>query len=234
MFKIVAKPILYGTVASALLLVVYFATLSLVSGWGFAKRSIHFLLVFYCQPRHRVRHSDQLILLSETAREKQRRGGRRQNCGCDGNNFHSRDDFLLRSLFGQYCADTRHRRSPFHCCAISSKNFLGRPSFQRIRHSVYRQQNYQIQKTFMKKTALIILPALVFLGGFLIFYQNRLVKKETPTAIKQTDRQTSAKHNWEPKTDVQALVTVTVTRSMFQLKQKNGNLTSLWTLIQLS
>lgn len=63
----------------------------------------------------------------------------------------------------------------------------------------------------MKKTALIILPALVFLGGFLIFYQNRLVKKETPTAIKQTDRQTSAKHNWEPKTDVQALVTVTVT-----------------------
>lgn len=37
MFKIVAKPILYGTVASALLLVVYFATLSLVSGWGFAK-----------------------------------------------------------------------------------------------------------------------------------------------------------------------------------------------------
>lgn len=37
MFKIATKPILYGTVASTILLGVYFATLSLVSGWGFAK-----------------------------------------------------------------------------------------------------------------------------------------------------------------------------------------------------
>lgn len=37
MFKVAVKPILYGTLASALLLGVYFATLSLVSGWEFAQ-----------------------------------------------------------------------------------------------------------------------------------------------------------------------------------------------------
>ena len=37
MFKFAAKPILYGILASALLLGIYFATLSLVSGWEFAR-----------------------------------------------------------------------------------------------------------------------------------------------------------------------------------------------------
>ncbi|MEK7142558.1 MAG: hypothetical protein AAB818_03170 [Patescibacteria group bacterium] len=37
MFKIAAKPILYGALASAFLFGIYFATLSLVSGWNFAQ-----------------------------------------------------------------------------------------------------------------------------------------------------------------------------------------------------
>lgn len=37
MTKNIARPILYGTLASVILLGVYFAVLSLVSGWGFAQ-----------------------------------------------------------------------------------------------------------------------------------------------------------------------------------------------------
>lgn len=62
----------------------------------------------------------------------------------------------------------------------------------------------------MKKTALIILTTLVFLGGLFIFYQNRPAERKMPTAD-QIDQQTNAKQKWESKTDDQSAVIVIVT-----------------------
>ncbi|MDZ4231281.1 MAG: hypothetical protein U1C52_00610 [Patescibacteria group bacterium] len=49
-----------------------------------------------------------------------------------------------------------------------------------------------------------------FIVGFFIFYQNRLIE-EKPLVANQTDWQTSAKQNWESKTDDRSAVFVTVT-----------------------
>lgn len=62
----------------------------------------------------------------------------------------------------------------------------------------------------MKKTIIAILSIAAFLGGFLIFYQNRPVEQKTP-AVNQANQQTSAKQKWESKIDDQSAVTVTVT-----------------------
>src|SRR3989344_4307477 len=62
----------------------------------------------------------------------------------------------------------------------------------------------------MKKTSSTILIAAAFIVGFFIFYQNRLAEQKTPVA-NQINQQTSAKQNWESKTDNRSAVFVTVT-----------------------
>jgi len=63
----------------------------------------------------------------------------------------------------------------------------------------------------MKKTAVIISLAAVLSGGFLILYKNRSAEQKAPPTSEQAERRTNAKQNLEPKTDDQALITVTVT-----------------------
>ena len=58
------------------------------------------------------------------------------------------------------------------------------------------------------KTLTILTLALAFLGGFLIFYQNRPIEQKTPVANQVSQE---AKQNWEPKIDEQASITVTIT-----------------------
>lgn len=62
----------------------------------------------------------------------------------------------------------------------------------------------------MKKITIAILSSAALLGGFLIFYQSRSIERKAPNND-QIKQQTSAEQNWESKTDVQALVAVTVT-----------------------
>lgn len=62
----------------------------------------------------------------------------------------------------------------------------------------------------MKKAIITILSVVAFLGGFLIFYQNRSTEQKTPTT-NQTDQQTDTTQKWKSKTDDQSAVTVTVT-----------------------
>ena len=62
----------------------------------------------------------------------------------------------------------------------------------------------------MKNTTAVILLIVAFIGGFLLLYQNRSVEQKTPDT-NQENQQTSAKQNWESKTDDQFAVTITVT-----------------------
>lgn len=62
----------------------------------------------------------------------------------------------------------------------------------------------------MKKMAITILSIAVFLGGFMIFYQNRPAEQKAPAAD-QTDQQTNTRQKWESKTDEQSAVTIIVT-----------------------
>lgn len=62
----------------------------------------------------------------------------------------------------------------------------------------------------MKNKIIIILSVLAFIGGFLIFYQNRSTVQKTPSAP-EVNQQTNDLQKWETKTDDQANVTVVVT-----------------------
>ncbi|OYV26018.1 MAG: hypothetical protein B7W98_03450 [Parcubacteria group bacterium 20-58-5] len=61
----------------------------------------------------------------------------------------------------------------------------------------------------MKKTIIIILSAVAFISGFLIFYRSRPSGQNTPST--GTTQQTSNSQGWETKTDDQANVNVIVT-----------------------
>ncbi len=61
----------------------------------------------------------------------------------------------------------------------------------------------------MKKSVITILSVAAFLGGFLIFYQNRPVEQKA--SISEAVQQTNSPQKWESKTDDQANVTVVVT-----------------------
>lgn len=72
----------------------------------------------------------------------------------------------------------------------------------------------------MKKTAIITLLIAAFLGGFLIFYQNRSTEQNPPTTnslrqsdseVNQTEQQANNSQKWETKTDEQANIAVAVT-----------------------
>lgn len=62
----------------------------------------------------------------------------------------------------------------------------------------------------MKKTIITILSVLAFIGGFLIFYQNRSTEQKTP-ATSGTSQQANNAQKWETKTDDQANVNVVAT-----------------------
>ena len=61
----------------------------------------------------------------------------------------------------------------------------------------------------MNKTIIIILSAVAFIGGFLIFYQSRPAPQSTP-ANSQTDQQKNTE-KWETKNDDQANVNIAIT-----------------------
>lgn len=62
----------------------------------------------------------------------------------------------------------------------------------------------------MKNKIITTLSILAFVGGFLIFYQNRPAVQKTP-ATPETSQQANNSQKWETKTDEQANVTVVVT-----------------------
>lgn len=62
----------------------------------------------------------------------------------------------------------------------------------------------------MKKTTIIVLSAVAFVAGFLIFYQSRPVKQKTPDTS-GVGQQVDDQQKWETKIDAQANVTVVVT-----------------------
>ncbi|MEK7132872.1 MAG: hypothetical protein AAB830_02360 [Patescibacteria group bacterium] len=62
----------------------------------------------------------------------------------------------------------------------------------------------------MKKTVITILSITVFIGGLLIFYQNRLAGQKIP-AVSKVNQQTSTEKNSELKTGDQSAITVIVT-----------------------
>jgi uncharacterized protein YxeA len=62
----------------------------------------------------------------------------------------------------------------------------------------------------MKKPIITILSIVAFVGGFLIFYQSRPARQNTPV-INQTGQQANNSQKWETKTDDQVNVTVVVT-----------------------
>ncbi len=59
----------------------------------------------------------------------------------------------------------------------------------------------------MKNSVIIIVLILVFIGGFLFFYQSRPLAQKTPN----TTEIVTSSQKWETKTDEQANVTVVVT-----------------------
>jgi len=62
----------------------------------------------------------------------------------------------------------------------------------------------------MKKPIITILSLVAFVGGFLIFYQNRPVGQKISTSP-EAGQQTNNSQKWETKTDDRANVTVVVT-----------------------
>ena len=62
----------------------------------------------------------------------------------------------------------------------------------------------------MKKSIITILSVAAFIGGFLIFYQNRSVELKTQVDP-ETSQQTDNSQKWETKTDDQVSVTVVIT-----------------------
>ncbi len=62
----------------------------------------------------------------------------------------------------------------------------------------------------MRKAIITTLSVVAFLGGFLIFHQNRSAEQKAPTT-NQASQQTNTKQKLESKIDDQASVTVTVT-----------------------
>lgn len=60
----------------------------------------------------------------------------------------------------------------------------------------------------MKKLIIVIIPIVVFIGGYLIFYQNRPAEQKINP---KTDQQTNSSQKWGAKTDEQANVTVVIT-----------------------
>ncbi len=61
----------------------------------------------------------------------------------------------------------------------------------------------------MNKTLTLSVVALAFVGGFLIFYQNRSTEQKSPAP--ETVQQTGSAQKWETKIDDQANVNVVIT-----------------------
>ncbi len=57
----------------------------------------------------------------------------------------------------------------------------------------------------------ILVLALAFLGGFLIFYRDRSSMEQEIPLDNKTNQQTNEKQNWESKTDERGGVTTTIT-----------------------
>ena len=74
----------------------------------------------------------------------------------------------------------------------------------------------------MKKTAIIILSAVILFGGLFIFYQNRQAEQKPPS-VNKADQQANMKQKWESKLIINRRLQLLSLQLIFFLNQKNGN-----------